>query len=57
MPMWGQRAEAMSADERAALQSQRLAALVPRLAATSPFYRARLAAAGVESGATSASTT
>jgi phenylacetate-CoA ligase len=52
MPMWDQPAEAMSADERAALQSKRLGALVTRLAATSPFYRRRLADAGVEPGAT-----
>ncbi len=52
MPMWDQRQEAMSVDERAALQSKRLAALVTRLAATSPFYRRQLAEAGVEPGAT-----
>ncbi len=52
MPMWDQQAEAMSTDERATLQSKRLAALITRLAATSPFYQRRLAAAGVEPGAT-----
>ncbi len=41
----------MPTDERAALQSQRLSALITRLAATSPFYRRRLAEAGVEPGA------
>jgi phenylacetate-coenzyme A ligase PaaK-like adenylate-forming protein len=48
MPMWDQRAETMSADERAALQSGRLGALVRRLADASPFYRRRLADAGVD---------
>jgi phenylacetate-coenzyme A ligase PaaK-like adenylate-forming protein len=52
MPMWDRQAETMSADERAALQSQRLGALVTRLAGTSPFYQQRLAEAGVEPGAT-----
>jgi len=52
MPMWDQQAEAMSTDERAALQSQRLGALITRLAATSPYYQQRLADAGVEPGAT-----
>ncbi|HYT26876.1 MAG TPA: phenylacetate--CoA ligase [Actinomycetota bacterium] len=51
MPMWDQRAETMSADERAAVQSQRLGALVARLAGASTFYRRRLADAGVERGA------
>jgi phenylacetate-coenzyme A ligase PaaK-like adenylate-forming protein len=50
--MWDERAEAMSADERAALQAQRLADLLGRLARVSPFYRDRLGGAGVEPGAT-----
>jgi phenylacetate-coenzyme A ligase PaaK-like adenylate-forming protein len=50
MPMWDQRAETMSADERAALQSERLGALLRRLADGSPFYRRRLADAGVDAG-------
>ena len=50
--MWDQQAEAMSVDERAALQSRRLGALVTRLAVSSPFYQRRLADAGVEPGAT-----
>jgi phenylacetate-coenzyme A ligase PaaK-like adenylate-forming protein len=45
--MWDQRAEAMSADERAELQSKRLGALVGRLGETSQFYRRRLAEGGV----------
>jgi len=49
--MWDQRAEAMSADERAVLQAQRLAGLVGRLLETSPFYQGRLAGAGIEPGA------
>src|SRR6266511_1246254 len=49
--MWDQNAEAMSTDERANLQSKRLAALVGRLVETSPFYRGRLAEHGVEPGA------
>jgi phenylacetate-coenzyme A ligase PaaK-like adenylate-forming protein len=52
MPVWDQRAETMSDDERAALQSQRLGALLERLATSSPFYRRRLADAGVDPGAT-----
>jgi phenylacetate-coenzyme A ligase PaaK-like adenylate-forming protein len=52
MPVWDQRAETMSDDERAALQSQRLGALLERLATSSPFYRRRLAGAGVDPGAT-----
>jgi phenylacetate-coenzyme A ligase PaaK-like adenylate-forming protein len=48
MPIWDQRAETMSADERAALQSQRLGALLRRLADASPFYKRRLADAGVD---------
>jgi phenylacetate-coenzyme A ligase PaaK-like adenylate-forming protein len=48
MPMWDQHAETMSADERAALQSERLGALLRRLADASPFYRRRLADAGVD---------
>ena len=51
MPIWDQRAETMSGDEQAALQSERLGALLERLAAGSPFYRRRLADAGVEPGA------
>jgi phenylacetate-coenzyme A ligase PaaK-like adenylate-forming protein len=50
MPMWDQRAETMSADERAALQSERLGVLLRRLADASPFYRRRLADAGVDAG-------
>lgn len=49
--MWGPRAERMSADERAELQSRRLDDLVGRLAQGSPRYRERLAGAGVEPGA------
>jgi phenylacetate-CoA ligase len=48
--IWNPAAETMSADERAALQSDRLALLVDRLASDSPFYRNRLAEAGVEAG-------
>jgi phenylacetate-coenzyme A ligase PaaK-like adenylate-forming protein len=50
--MWNQRAEAMSPDERAALQSERLSALVARLRERNPMYRERLDDAGVEGGAT-----
>ena len=50
--MWNQRAEAMSPDERAALQSERLSALVARLRERNPMYRERLDDAGVEDGAT-----
>jgi phenylacetate-coenzyme A ligase PaaK-like adenylate-forming protein len=49
--MWNQAAEAMSPDERAALQTGRLRALVARLHETSPLYRERLSTAGVEPGA------
>ena len=49
--MWNQAAEAMSPDERAALQTGRLRALVARLHETSPLYRERLGAAGVEPAA------
>jgi phenylacetate-CoA ligase len=48
--MWNQPAEAMPPDERAALQSQRLTALVSRLLDRSPFYRQRLGDAGVQAG-------
>jgi phenylacetate-CoA ligase len=48
--MWNQRAEAMSPDERAALQSERLGALVTRLL-DHPLYRQRLGEAGIEAGA------
>jgi phenylacetate-coenzyme A ligase PaaK-like adenylate-forming protein len=51
MPVWDQQAETMSADERAALQSGRLGGLLERLAASSPFYRRRLADAGLDPGA------
>jgi phenylacetate-coenzyme A ligase PaaK-like adenylate-forming protein len=51
MPVWDQQAETMSADERAALQAGRLGGLLERLAASSPFYRRRLADAGVDPGA------
>jgi phenylacetate-coenzyme A ligase PaaK-like adenylate-forming protein len=47
VPIWDQRAETMSADERAALQTRRLGALLGRLADASPFYQRRLADAGV----------
>ena len=46
--VWDPRAERMSADERADLQARRLDDLLTRLAGGSPFYRDRLAAAGVE---------
>jgi phenylacetate-coenzyme A ligase PaaK-like adenylate-forming protein len=48
--MWNPRAEAMSPDERAGLQSERLGALVTRLIDHSPLYRQRLGEAGVEAG-------
>jgi phenylacetate-coenzyme A ligase PaaK-like adenylate-forming protein len=48
--MWNQAAEAMSPDERAALQTERLRGLVARLRDSSPLYRERLGAAGVERG-------
>jgi phenylacetate-coenzyme A ligase PaaK-like adenylate-forming protein len=51
MPIWDQRAETMSDDERAALQGQRLGALLGRLADASPFYQRRLADAGVDAEA------
>jgi phenylacetate-coenzyme A ligase PaaK-like adenylate-forming protein len=51
MPVWDQQAETMSADERAALQSGRLGGLLERLATSSPFYRRRLADAGLDLGA------
>ena len=51
MPIWDQRAETMSDDERAALQTQRLGALLRRLADASPFYKRRLADAGVDAEA------
>jgi phenylacetate-CoA ligase len=51
MPIWDQPAETMAPDERTQLQEQRLGALVGRLAATSPFYRDRLADGGVDAGA------
>jgi phenylacetate-CoA ligase len=41
----------MSDDERAALQTQRLGALLRRLADASPFYKRRLADAGVDAEA------
>jgi phenylacetate-coenzyme A ligase PaaK-like adenylate-forming protein len=49
--IWDQRAERMPADERADLQAGRLDGLLGRLAERSPFYRERLAAAGVGPGA------
>jgi phenylacetate-coenzyme A ligase PaaK-like adenylate-forming protein len=48
--MWDERAERMSADERADLQSRRLEELLERLAERSPLYRERLVAAGVGPG-------
>jgi phenylacetate-coenzyme A ligase PaaK-like adenylate-forming protein len=51
MPIWDRRAETMSDDERAALQTQRLGALLGRLADASPFYQRRLGDAGVDAGA------
>jgi phenylacetate-CoA ligase len=48
--MWNRRAEAMSPDERIALQTERLGALVTRLLARSPLYRERLGGAGVQTG-------
>ena len=50
MGMWDARAESMSIDERAALQSDRLGELVRRCHATSGFYRERLTAAGIGAG-------
>jgi phenylacetate-CoA ligase len=49
LPIWDQRAETMSDDERAVLQTQRLGALLGRLTDASPFYKRRLgdAEAGV----------
>ena len=49
--IWDQRAERMPADELADLQAGRLDGLLGRLAERSPFYRERLAAAGVGPGA------
>jgi phenylacetate-coenzyme A ligase PaaK-like adenylate-forming protein len=49
--MWDPEAEAMSVDERAEGQSRRLGALVRRLTGSSPFYREKLADAGVAAGA------
>jgi phenylacetate-CoA ligase len=51
VPIWDQRAETMSGDERAALQSGRLGALLERLTAGSPFSQRRLADAGIDPGA------
>jgi phenylacetate-coenzyme A ligase PaaK-like adenylate-forming protein len=51
VPIWDQRAETMSGDERAALQTQRLGALLGRLADASPFYQRRLRDGGVDAGA------
>jgi len=48
--MWNQAAEAMSPDERAALQTERLRALVTRLLDSSSLYQERLGVAGVERG-------
>ncbi len=48
--MWNRPAEAMSPDERAALQTERLGALVTRLKDRNPLYRERLGEAGVEAG-------
>jgi phenylacetate-coenzyme A ligase PaaK-like adenylate-forming protein len=48
--MYDARAEAMSADERFALQEQRLRALVDRLLATGGVQGARLRERGVECG-------
>src|SRR4029453_2908503 len=45
--MWDPVAEAMSVDQRAEGQSRRLGALVRRLTGSSPFYREKLAGAGV----------
>jgi phenylacetate-coenzyme A ligase PaaK-like adenylate-forming protein len=47
VPIWDERAETMSDDERAALQTRRLGALLGRLADASPFYQRRLGDAGV----------
>ena len=49
--IWDQRAERMPADELVDLQAGRLDGLLGRLAERSPFYRERLAAAGVGPGA------
>jgi phenylacetate-coenzyme A ligase PaaK-like adenylate-forming protein len=49
--MWDPRAERMSADERAELQTRRLDDLLGRLAERSPLYRERLTGAGVGPGA------
>jgi phenylacetate-CoA ligase len=51
VPIWDQRAETMSDDERAALQTRRLGTLLGRLADASPFYQRRLGDAGVGAGA------
>jgi phenylacetate-CoA ligase len=48
--MWNQQAEAMTVDERAALQGRRLGELLRRLREHSPFYQHRLAEAGVGAG-------
>ena len=48
MGMWNQQAEAMTVDERAALQGRRLGELLRRLREHSPFYQRRLADAGEE---------
>jgi phenylacetate-coenzyme A ligase PaaK-like adenylate-forming protein len=50
--MWNQAAEAMSPEERAALQTERLHALVTRLLDSSSLYQERLGVAGVERGET-----
>jgi phenylacetate-coenzyme A ligase PaaK-like adenylate-forming protein len=49
--MWDPAAEAMSVDERSALQEQRLRALVDRLLAADGLQATRLREAGVDSGA------
>ena len=51
MPIWDQRAETMSDDERAALQTRRLGSLLRHLADASPFYQRRLADAGLDAKA------
>jgi phenylacetate-coenzyme A ligase PaaK-like adenylate-forming protein len=48
MPIWDAHAEAMSTDERAALQTERLTTLIARLADKSQFYAGHLASAGVD---------
>jgi len=48
--MWNQAAEAMSPEERVALQTERLRALVTRLLDSSSLYQERLGVAGVERG-------